>query len=97
MIVAARFQPMRYYCWAPYDSQNEYSISTRVDGRPLTPAELEQRYRIQTPAVNPRSIQEVIDVVSYVERVYHPGDDAAVTVTYRTNGSPERQWHWPVR
>jgi len=95
MIVVARFHPMRYYCWAPYDSQNEYEIQTEVDGRSLTRAELEARYRLAPTGVNPRAIYQVTDVVSYVERVYHPDESARVVVTYRTNGSPEQVWTWP--
>jgi len=96
MIVAARFHPMRYYCWAPYDSQNEYQIHTVVDGHALSRAQVESRYRLETPGINPRMIYQVTDIVSYVERVYREDDQARVTVTYRTNGGPERQWHWPV-
>ena len=96
MIAAARFHPMRYYCWAPYDSQNEYQIDTVIDGRALSPAEVESRYRLETPGINPRMIYQVTDIVSYVERVYHQDEPAEVTVTYRTNGGPEQQWHWPL-
>jgi hypothetical protein len=95
MIVVARFHPMRYYCWAPYDSQNEYEIHAEIGARQLTREQIEKRYRLKTPAVNPRAIYQVTDVVSYVERVYHPADDAHVTVTYRTNGGPKKQWRWP--
>lgn len=97
MIVVARFHPMRYYCWAPYDSQNEYQIQTEIGGRPLTEEELKERYRLAPTAVNPRAISQVTDVVSYVERVYHPDEGAHVTITYRTNGSPEQVWTWPER
>lgn len=97
MIVAARFHPMRYYCWAPYDSQNEYRIETVVDGRALSPLQVEGRYRLETPGINPRMIYQVTDVISYVERVYHEYDQALVSVTYTTNGGPENEWHWPVR
>ena len=96
MIVAARFHPMRYYCWAPYDSQNEYQIHTIIDGGALSGANVESRYRLKTPGINPRAIYQVTDIISYVERVYHEDDQAQVTVTYRTNGGPDRQWHWPV-
>lgn len=95
MIAAARFHPMRYYCWAPYDSQNEYRIDTQLDGRTLSPAEVESRYRLKTPGINPRTIYEITDIISYVERVYHEGEGARVSVNYRTNGGPERQWQWP--
>lgn len=96
MIVAARFHPMRYYCWAPYDSQNEYEIHAQLDGRTLSPAQVETRYRLETPSINPRMIYQVTGIISFVERVYHEGDPAHVTVVYRTNGGPERQWHWPL-
>lgn len=96
MIVAARFHPMRYYCWAPYDSQNEYQIHAVIDGHVLSPAEVESRYRLETPGINPRMIYQVTDIISYVERVYHEDDQADVTVTYRTNGGPELQWRWPI-
>lgn len=95
MVVYARFHPMRYYCWAPYDSQNEYAIRTVVDGRELTRREMRKRYRLRTPGVNPRMITQVTDVVGYVERVYYPDHDASVTVTYRTNGHEEHKWTWP--
>jgi hypothetical protein len=96
MIAAARFHPMRYYCWAPYDSQNEYQIHSVIDGRALSRAEVESRYRLETPGINPRMIYQVTDIVSYVERVYHQDEPAEVTVTYHTNGGPEQQWHWPL-
>lgn len=96
MIVAARFHPMRYYCWAPYDSQNEYEIDVAIEGRTLSPAQVVSRYQLDTPGINPRMIYQVTDVISYVERVYHEDDEADVTVTYRTNGGRERQWHWPT-
>jgi hypothetical protein len=95
MIAVARFHPMRYYCWAPYDSQNEYRITATIDNRELPSEEVERRYRIPAQGINPRTIYEVIDIVSYVERVYHDLDAAEVTVTYRTNGSEEKRWQWP--
>jgi hypothetical protein len=97
LIAWARVHPMRYYCWAPYDQQNEYEIETVVGGRALTPDEIKQRYRISTPGRNPRAVSQVTDIVSYVERVYRPEDRAEVTVRYRVNGGKERVWRWPQR
>ncbi|MBX7259141.1 MAG: hypothetical protein K1Y02_22455 [Candidatus Hydrogenedentes bacterium] len=96
MIGAARFGPMRYFCWAPYDSQNEYRIAVEIEGRSLSPEEIEKRYRIPAQSVNPRAIQEITDVVAHVEGVYRPGDKAEVQVRYRTNGGEERLWQWPL-
>lgn len=97
MIVAARFHPMRYYCWAPYDAQNEYEIHAVVDGRMLTPDEVLERYRLHSPAINPRMIYQVTGIIEQVEETYHPGDPAVVDVVYRTNGGEEQRWHWPPR
>ena len=92
MIVAARYHPMRYFCWAPYDSMNEYKIVATVDGAPLEREETHRRYGLREKGLNPRSIQEIIQIVSYVEHVYHGEHPARVVVFYRTNGSEERQW-----
>ena len=45
MIVYARFVPSRYFCWAPYDAQSEYSLQVTIDGRPLANQEIRRRYR----------------------------------------------------
>ena len=97
MIGVARVHPMRFYSWAPFDSQNEYSIKVSVDGRELSAQEITQRYHIRQRGVNPRSLYEYTSLIAYVEEHYRPGDRAQVEVTYRTNGSPEQQWHWPAR
>ena len=95
MIVFARFHPMRYYCWAPYDAQNEYVIRASVDGRPLRPQDVLARDRLHTPAVNPRMIYQVTGIIEQVEERYHASDPAVVEVVYRTNGGARQRWAWP--
>lgn len=95
MIVAARFHPMRYFCWAPFDSQNEYEIHVVVGRHELSPEDVRARYRLPTPGRNPRMIYQVTDVIRYVEEHYHELDPARVEVVYRTNGGEEQAWHWP--
>ena len=95
MIGVARFHPMRYYCWAPYDSQNEYEITVKIQDHELTRGDVTKRYRIPARGINPRAIYQVTDIVSYVERVYRGSDNARVTITYRTNGGEEKRWRWP--
>jgi hypothetical protein len=92
MIGFARFHPARYFCWAPYDSINEYEITATLDGVTLDAGEIERRYRLPSTGTNPRSIQEIIQIVSYVERVYNQDDRAQVAVVYRTNQSEQKQW-----
>lgn len=95
MSVVARFHPIRFYTWAPFDSQNEYSIAVVVDGRALDPLEVNRRYHKAPRGVSPRSIYEVVSLVEYVESKYLAGERASVVVTYRTNGGPEQKWRWP--
>ena len=95
MIGVARFHPMRYFCWAPYDSQIEYAISAQINGAQLSPSDIELRYRLPAQEINPRMICQVTDVIAHVERFYHPADDSRVRVMYRTNGGPETEWSWP--
>jgi hypothetical protein len=95
MIGVARVHPIRYYTWAPFDSQNDFSIQTIVDGRELSPAEVLQRYRKPARGHSPRSIYEVVSTIEYVETHYRKDDRATVTVVYRTNGGPEQTWQFP--
>lgn len=95
MIAVARFHPMRYFCWAPYDSQIEYSISAHLDGRALSPSEIKDRYGLAAESINPRMICQVTDVISYAERRYYPDVQAEVCVSYRVNGKGPQEWLWP--
>jgi hypothetical protein len=95
MIVHARFDPRRYFCWAPHDAQNEYGIEVRVGGRVLSREETWARYRDPLQGLDPRSIEHVLLMVRQHERTYGKNDGALVRVTYRTNGGPWREWNWP--
>lgn len=97
MIVYARFVPSRYFCWAPYDAQSEYTLDVVINGRPLTPQEIRRRYRRPKQGVDNRSIQHVIDIVEQYERTYGRSDHAQVVMKYRVNGKEETQWQWPPR
>ena len=39
-IIYARFVPSRYFCWAPYDAQNDYVIEVLAAGRTLSQDEI---------------------------------------------------------
>jgi hypothetical protein len=92
MIGRARFSPERYFCWAPHDSQNEYTIDAVIDGQQLDPAAVESRYRLARQGVDPRAIEHVFDVVRHRER--RAEERASVEVRYRTNGRAEEIWVW---
>ena len=96
-IGVARVHPMRYYCWAPFDSQNEYEVNVTIGGVQLSPTQVSHRYRIAQASVNPRAIYEVLSLITYVESRYRRDANTSVEVRYRTNGGPEQTWQWPLR
>ena len=95
MIGYARFVPSRYFCWAPYDSQNHYEMEVTVDGKRLDSDEIRQRYRRPQKGINNRAIQHEKDIIMQYERTYGRNESAEVTLRYRTNGGEEQLWRWP--
>ncbi|MBM3737110.1 MAG: hypothetical protein FJW39_15125 [Acidobacteria bacterium] len=96
-ILYARTVPSRYFCWAPFDMQTEYTADVTVNGRELTAREIQQRYRRPKKGVDNRSVQHVIDMFEQTERRYHGGDDTRITLRYRVNGHRPGEWQWPPR
>jgi hypothetical protein len=94
-VVYARFVPSRYFCWAPFDMQTEYSADVEVNGHPLTAREIQQRYRRPMKGVDNRSVQHVIDIFEQTEIRYHATDDTRIRLKYRINGRVEGEWRWP--
>jgi hypothetical protein len=87
----ARFVDTRYFAWAPFDAQNEYSIAVEIGGRALTPDEVRHRYRIQAADLESRSIAHIIGIVRYAEERYY-ADGARVTISYTVNGVRKPDW-----
>jgi hypothetical protein len=94
-LVYARFVPSRYFCWAPFDMQTKYRLEVIVNGKNLSAAEIQQRYRRPAEGIDNRSFQHLIDIIVLAEQHYHPDDHAEVTMTYKINGKHEQQWHYP--
>lgn len=92
MMTRARFDDARYFSWAPHDSQNEYVIEVRSEGRKLSDEVVEARYRIPPRGVDPRAIAHVIRLVQQYEAENDPDGSLEVRVRWRTNGGPERSW-----
>ena len=95
MIGYARFVPSRYFCWAPMDSQNLYSITVVIDGRELDPEAIEARYRQPAKGGNWQAVQHVLDKVRQYEQTYGRDESARVVVAFTVNGGPEETWTWP--
>lgn len=94
-IVRARFVAARYFCWAPYDAINVFTLQVELGGQRLGRAAVDHRYHLPRRRDN-RSIQHVIDIVSQVERTYGRDDSARVRLRYTTNGGALQEWSWPV-
>jgi hypothetical protein len=94
-IAHARFTESRYFCWAPYDTKVEYVLDVTLGRQKLTPKEISKRYRIPSPGVDRRSVQHVKHIISQYERTYGQKDHARITLSYKTNGVPQKEWHWP--
>ena len=94
-IIYARFVPVRYFCWAPYDSQNDYLIGAVVNGRVLSQDEIRGRYKKRAKDTDNRSIQHIKDIISGYETSYGAGENARVTISFRVNGGEEQSWKWP--
>ena len=96
-IVYARFVPTRYFCWAPFDTQTDYTATATVNGHQLTPSEFRLRYRRPRRGFDNRSPQHVIDMLQQVEeKRARLGDKATVVMTSRVNGRALEVWRWPA-
>ena len=96
-IIHARFVPARYFCWAPYDAQNDYVIEVVAAGRTLSRDEIRQRYKKRAKGTDNRSIQHIKDIISGYETSYGAEENAQVTLSYRVNDGEEQSWKWPRR
>lgn len=94
-ILVSPFLQEKFFCWAPFDQHSLYAIEVTIDGRALSPEEIATRYRYPQSAWEVREIYNVISIVRQYEQTYGVDDDAQVSLTYRTNGRPERKWTWP--
>lgn len=92
-IVAARFVPERFFCWAPYEEVTLFEIEATLDSRPLTSGEIQERYGMARNGRQDRSIHNVISVLRWREsREKNP---VTVRLNFTTNGRPQQVWAWP--
>ena len=91
-ILYARTGASRYFCWAPFDMQTDYSLRVSINGTALTPAQIRERYKRPAVGTDNRSVQHVIDIIEQTERRYHPQDHCEIRMAYRINGKEEERW-----
>ena len=93
MVVYARFDPMRYCCWAPFDSLNRYHVRAVVAGHELDKWEFRHRYGLFQQGTD-GAIQHVKDILVQVERGKDRGARAVLSMTYTTNSIHPQRWIW---
>ena len=97
LIAWSRTTMARYFCWAPFDMQTDYSVEVTLHGRKLNSAEIRQRYRRPAKGTDNRSVQNLIDVFQGYEERYAGADKAEIVMHYRINGKEEREWRYPAK
>jgi len=93
LVAVARFVPERFFCWAPYDEHTYIDVSVVIDGKQLTKKEIVNRYRYKSEGWEPRSVNNVFNIIEQYESTYGEGDNAIVQIKYTTNGNKERTWN----
>jgi len=82
----------RYFAWAPNDYAVVYTITTYLDGRQLTPAEVQQRYEVNAHGLWEDPPQRLIDYLNRYERTYGAHEHAHVILRYSLDGHREQTW-----
>ncbi|MFT4781913.1 MAG: hypothetical protein ACJAZK_001496 [Psychroserpens sp.] len=93
-ILYARFNPERFFCWAPYDTHVKFEVFVTIDRKVLTQQEAEARYKYKMRGWEQRSIDNIFSLISQYEDTYGKTDNAKVLMKYSTNGHEEKEWRY---
>ena len=95
-ITRSQFVGSRYFSWAPFDTQTEYTLTVLDgDGDALSDEAVSSRYNLSAEGRDNRSPHHLFDVVRQYEVTYGAGDGVTARVDYRVNGTGLRVWTWP--
>ena len=94
-IVYARFTPLRYFCWAPFDQQTKYLIEVYIGDEGLTEFQIQKRYRRPAQGFDNRSAHHLFDLIERAEKKFEPAGRSRVTVLYSINGGRQLTWQDP--
>lgn len=97
LIIRARFVPERWFCWAPHDTQVEYELTVFVNGRELGKDEIFARYHRSQQDRDPRSPENVKDIIRQQGLTYGKNEDIRVVMHYSVNGKAQEPWIWVNR
>lgn len=96
LVVHAQFTPWRYFCWAPNDYANTFSLDVNIGGHQLTPSQALARYHLEnrkSSYENPAT--HIMDTVRQYEKTYGRDDHAEVVLRWTLNGHEPQTWRWP--
>ncbi|WP_299550914.1 hypothetical protein [Seonamhaeicola sp.] len=94
LISYARFTPVRFFCWAPYDIHNSFEATATINNTFYDSKQLEERYNYKMKGWEQRSIYNVFLLIERYESTYGRHDDVDVKVVYSINGHPEDVWQY---
>jgi hypothetical protein len=96
LVVHAQFTSRRYFCWAPNDYANTYSLKVKIKGTDLAPDQALARYHLEghkSSYENPAT--HVMDAIRQYEQTYGRSDHAEVVLQWSLNGHQSQVWRWP--
>jgi hypothetical protein len=96
LVVQAQFTSRRYFCWAPNDYANTFSLHVKINEKDLTEDQALARYHLQdrrSSYENPAT--HIMDMVRQYEETYGRDDHAEVLLRWSLNGHEEQTWRWP--
>jgi hypothetical protein len=93
-LIYARFIPERFFCWAPYDEHSYYKIEVALGDNVLTTEQIKERYRYKVEGWEPRSINNLFNLISQYESSYGKNENAKVTIDYTINGHKKGTWNY---
>lgn len=93
-IIYARTIQERFFCWAPYDEHTYFEIIVKIEDEILSKEEIKNRYNYESIGWEPRSINNIFNIINQHELTYGKNDNALIEVKYSTNGKKEELWQW---
>jgi len=94
LIIYARFIPERFFCWAPYDEKTYLQTTVVLGDRILSKNEINDRYHYRFNGWEPRSINNVFDIIEQYENTYGFNDSSKINIKYTTNGHKMKEWSY---
>jgi len=95
LVVHAQFTPRRYFCWAPNDYANTFSLDIKIRGHELTQSQAVARYHLDPTGRYENPATHIMDTIRQYEKTYGRDDRAEVVLRWSLNGHEWQTWRWP--